>query len=220
MSDAVSADHIPMSGQIPVAAGAASMVRIPVPGTQGLAIEFSPRGRVPASGSTSTLFVQDVSGRRHLRLDYGYNVRTKSINYHWNQQGTAQSFGIQNHQIVGSSGEVAYHAAKYFKWAGRIFVIAGAAVDIYSVAVADKPIKRATEVASAWALAWVGCRSVGAGAAWAGSAYFGVGSIPAGIGGCVVGGIGGYWVGERTGSVVYEWTENTIFRRVPEVSRP
>ena len=41
-------------------------------GDRGLAIEFKPRGKVPAE-LTSTLFFQDVTGKRHLRLDYGYH---------------------------------------------------------------------------------------------------------------------------------------------------
>lgn len=55
----------PLFGSIPFAAGAAmpSVVRIPVPGTNGLAVELSPRGRVPAGGSTSTIFIQDVTQR-------------------------------------------------------------------------------------------------------------------------------------------------------------
>ena len=50
-----------------------SILRIPVPGTKGLAIELSPRGWKPKGGSTSSLFIQDVTGKRHLRLDYGFN---------------------------------------------------------------------------------------------------------------------------------------------------
>jgi hypothetical protein len=51
--------EVPTSGTIPYAVGQASIVRIPVPGTNGLAIELRPRGYVPPSGSTSTLFFQD-----------------------------------------------------------------------------------------------------------------------------------------------------------------
>src|SRR4249920_3434111 len=60
---------VPMSGGIPYGIGQASVVRIPVPGTNGLCIELRPRGWVPQSGSTSTLFFQDATGKRHLRLD-------------------------------------------------------------------------------------------------------------------------------------------------------
>ena len=65
----------PPSGMVPYAGGQSSAVRIPVSGTKGLAMEFKPRGKDPAGGSTSTLFFQDVTGKRHLRLDYGYYRR-------------------------------------------------------------------------------------------------------------------------------------------------
>ncbi len=50
--------EIPMSGGIPYAIGQASVVRIPIPGTDRLCIELRPRGHVPPGGSTSTLFFQ------------------------------------------------------------------------------------------------------------------------------------------------------------------
>ena len=61
----VAAAEPPRSGGIPYAIGQASVVRIPVPGTDGLCIELRPRGRVPSGGSTSTLFFQDATGKRH-----------------------------------------------------------------------------------------------------------------------------------------------------------
>ena len=101
----VAAQDVPMSGGIPYAIGQASVVRIPVPGTNGLCIELRARGWVPASGSTSTLFFQDAAGGRHLRLDYGYNVKTRTIDYHWNQKGTHADFGISDHSPAGPAGE-------------------------------------------------------------------------------------------------------------------
>src|SRR5687768_3219775 len=89
---AAAAHDVPLSGGIPYAVGQASVVRIPIPGTNGLCIELRPRGRVPAAGSSSTLFFQDATGARHLRLDYGYNVKTRTIDYHWNQKGTHANF--------------------------------------------------------------------------------------------------------------------------------
>src|SRR5947207_15892968 len=64
----------PTSGGIPYAIGQASVVRIPIPGTNGLCIELTPRGWTPKGGSTSTLFFHDAAGKRHLRRDYGYSV--------------------------------------------------------------------------------------------------------------------------------------------------
>src|SRR5579875_1366442 len=42
-------------------------------------IELSPRGWVPKSGSTSTVFIQDAAGKRVLRLDYGYNKEQERL---------------------------------------------------------------------------------------------------------------------------------------------
>ena len=104
----------PVSGKVPYAIGVASVVRIPIPGTGGLCVEFKPRGWVPAGGSTSSLFFQDTTGKRHLRLDYGWNPATKTIDYHWNQQGVYKNFGIADHTATGSWGATGYRAAKYF----------------------------------------------------------------------------------------------------------
>ncbi|MEP3480605.1 MAG: hypothetical protein ABJZ55_15250 [Fuerstiella sp.] len=205
------------SGSIPYAIGQASVVRIPVPGSEGLAIEFKPRGWTPPGGTTSTLFIQDPTGRRHLRLDYGYNVKTKTINYHWNQKGTHGNFGIKDHQPAGRGSKIAHKSAKYFRWGGRVLVVAGAAVDIYSIAHASRPLRRATEVASAWALAWAGCKVVGAGGAALGSAVPGPGTAAGGVAGCVIGGVGGYFGGEALGGEVFDWAEGTIFTPLPEV---
>ena len=75
----ISTDNIPISGGIPYAIGQASIVRIPIPNTNGLCIELRPRGYIPRDSSTSTLFFQDKTGKHHLRLDYGYNIKTKTI---------------------------------------------------------------------------------------------------------------------------------------------
>ncbi|MBN1605162.1 MAG: hypothetical protein JW940_00940 [Polyangiaceae bacterium] len=92
----------PIAGKVPYTIGQASIVRIPVPGSNGLCIESRPRGPVLKSGSTSSLFIQDPIGKRHLRLDYGFNPTTKTIDYHWNQKRVYSVFGITNHATVDS----------------------------------------------------------------------------------------------------------------------
>jgi len=213
-------EEAPWSGAIPYSVGQSTMVRIPIPGTERLAIEFWPRGHVPASGSTSTLFFQDPSGRKHLRLDYGYNKNTGTIDYHWNQKGVHATFGITDHQPVGRGGAAAYQGAKYFRWAGRVMFITGAAIDIYSIVQADRPIRRIAEVAGGWAGAWAGCKVVGAGGAAVGSIKPGLGTAIGGIGGCIVGGIGGYFGGEALAGMTFDWVEGTFFTPLPEVSPP
>jgi hypothetical protein len=211
---------VPMSGGVLYAIGQASVVRIPVPGTNGLCIELSPKGWVPKSGSTSTLFFQDATGKRNLRLDYGYNVRTRTIDYHWNQKGTFAEFGIADHTPVGQAGEVAYNAAKYFRYAGRVLLVVGVAVDVVSIVQASKPMRRASQVVAGWAVAWAGCEAVGAGGAALGTLASPLGTAIGGIGGCIIGGIGGYYGGSTLGGDVYDWAENTFFTPLPEVAGP
>ncbi len=223
---AVSAVHAPgwadtpWLGAIPAAAGLASTVRIPIPGTRGLCIELSPRGWVPAGGSTSTLFFQDPAGKRHLRLDYGYNVKTKSINYHWNQAGTHAEFGIADHTPVGRLGEAVYGAAKAFKYAGRALLVVGIAVDVVAIVQSDRPLRRASQAVAGWAAAWAGCELVGAGGAALGTLASPLGTAVGGIGGCLIGGIGGYCGGSVAAGEVFDWAEGTHFQRLEEVSAP
>jgi hypothetical protein len=213
-------DPEPWSGSIPAAIGMAALVRIPIPGTGGLCIEFSPKGWVPKQGSTSTLFFQDVSGKRHLRLDYGYNVATKTIDYHWNEKKTVKVFGIVDHTTVGPSEKLAYHLARYFKYAGRTLMVVGVAADVASVVVADRPLRRATQVVSGWAAAWAGCKVVGAGGAAAGTLMSPLGTAVGGVGGCLIGGVAGYWAGSALAGEVFDWAENTVFQQLPEYSTP
>lgn len=210
----------PWVGAIPVGLGLPSVVRIPIPGTNGLAIEFAPRGRVPATGSTSTLFFQDVSGKRHLRLDYGYNVKTKSINYHWNQSGTHAGFGIADHTSAGRLGAATYQAAKYFRYAGRVLLVVGVVVDVVSIVQADRPLRRASQVVAGWATAWAGCELVGAGGAALGTLATPIGTAAGGVIGCVIGGAAGYYGGSVVAGDVYDWAEGTRFTPLPEESAP
>lgn len=207
----------PLHGAVPYAAGQASVVRIPIPGQPGLCIELRPRGYVPPGGSTSTLFFQDPTGKRHLRLDYGYNVKTKTIDYHWNQKGVATNFGITDHSPAGRAGAVAHRAAKYFRLGGRVLIVAGVALDVVSVVRADKPLRRASQAVAGWAGAWAGCKLVGAGGAAVGSLASPLGTAAGGIGGCVIGGVGGYWAGSTVAGEVYDWAEGTVFTPLPQV---
>jgi hypothetical protein len=217
----------PISGSIPYALGYPvgamgyySVLRIPIPGTDGLCIELCPRGFVPKGGTTSSLFFQDKKGGRNLRLDYGYNIKTRTFDYHWNQAGTYENFGIPNHAPAGKSGAIVYNAAKYFKYAGRTLMLVGAGLDIYSIVESKAPLRRASEVVGGWALAWVGCKVVGAGGAAIGTAVTpGVGSAVGGVAGCIIGSITGYFGGSAIGATVYDWAE-TVFSPLEEVPPP
>ena len=212
-------DEIPLSGSIPVAVGQPGVVRIPIPGEHRLAIEFWPRNY--KGKSTSTLFIQDPAGKRHLRLDYGPNPRTGATDFHWNQRSVAARFGIQDHTPVGRLGRAAYQAARGYRWAGRVLIVVGLVVDGISIVEADQPIRRATEVVSAWALAAAGCRVGGYVGAGIGTAIEpGGGTAAGGFVGCIVGGYAGYHSGEVAGDVVYQWAEHTMFTHLPEVRLP
>ncbi len=212
---------VPSSGMIPYAVGQASVVRIPIPNTNGLCIEFKPRGWTPKGGSTSMLFFQDISGKKHLRLDYGFNKNTKTVNYHWNQKGTYDIFGKNNHTPVGSTETALGKAAKYFRWGGRVIMVVGVAIDVVSIVQASKPLKRATEVVAGWAGAWAGCKVVGAGLGAVGTLIEpGGGTAIGGVSGCIIGGIGGYFVGSTIAGEVYDWAEDTFFTPLPEVRKP
>ncbi len=211
----------PMSGGIPYALGQSSVVRIPIPGSRGLCIELRPRGRwIPPTGSTSPLFFQDPAGRRQLRLDYGYNPHTKTIDYHWNQEGTHRQFGITDHTPAGRAGRATYQAAKYFRYAGRVLIVAGMAIDIVSVVRASRPLRRASQVVAGWAGAWIGCKVAGAGGAAIGTVASPIGTAVGGISGCIIGGVGGYTAGATLGGRVSDWAEGTLFTPVPELARP
>ena len=214
---AQTSENEPMSGAIPYAIGQASVVRIPIPGTNGLCIELTPRGRVPKTGSTSTLFFQDTTGKRHLRLDYDYNVKTKTIDFHWNQKGTFADFGITDHAPAGPFGPAAYNGAKYFRYAGRVLLIVGIAVDVASIVHANQPLRRASQVVSAWALSWASGEALGAGGAELGAFGGPIGIAIGGIGGCIIGGIGGYMAGSALGGQVYDWAEGASFSPLPRV---
>jgi len=211
----------PVSGSIAVGTGAASVARIPVPGSGGLHIELSPAGYVPKAGSTSTLFIQDIAGKRHLRLDFGYNKKTGKIDYHWNQKGTHKIFKITDHAPPKRGGQALFKGAKYFRYGGRVLLVAGAVVDIYSIVVAKKRLRQAAKVVAGWAGAWAGCKIVGAGGAAAGTFVEpGGGTAVGGIGGCVVGGIGGYFGASWAAGELYDWVEETFFESLPEVEAP
>jgi hypothetical protein len=212
----------PVSGSVPVIAGVgvSSIARIPVPGTN-LVLELSSRGY---KGSTSTIFIWEGTAQnkfgKHLRLDYGYNAKTKTIDYHWNRQGPAkQFFGIQNHSTVGKGGAALFKAGKYLKWGGRVLFVVGATIDVITVATSSKPLKAATQAVAGWAGAWAGCKVVGAFMAGVGTGLEpGGGTVVGGFVGCIIGGATGYYAASGTAGKVYDWAEDTVFTPLPATS--
>jgi len=221
------ADEDPtVSGTFPIGAGAGSIVRIPVPGPDNLVISLSTNDPAWKGRSSSSIFIQDPTGKKFVRLDFGKNKNfNDAVNYHWNQQkGLAARFGVTNHQPVGAAGKFLDKSARAYKVAGRTFLVLGVAIDGYSIYQASKPMQRATEVVTAWAGAWLGCKVVGAGGAAGGGALGtavpvignAVGAAGGGLIGCIVGGVGGYIAGEKVGRVVYQWADDTKFTLVQQ----
>lgn len=215
----------PVSGSVPyavgVGVGVASVARIPVPGTN-LALELSLDAR-GYRNSTSTVFIWERAGgknARHLRLDYGQNPRTRTIDYHWNRKGPAREFwGIQDHSTLGKGGEALYKAGKYLKWGGRVLLVVGITIDVISIVTASNRLRRASQVVAGWAGAWAGCKVVGAFGAGVGTGLEpGGGTIVGGFVGCVIGGAAGYWAGSEVAGEVYDWAEGTTFTRLPETA--
>ena len=225
-------DNVEWTGSVLIGTGSASVVRIPIPGTNGLCLQLDAPGGY--KGSTSTLFfVEDPSNKfgRQLRLDYGPRPATVNgqkvtvIDYHWNREGPA-AWGITNHMPAPKAGRYLYTGAKYFKYGGRLLLVAGIVFDVVSIVKTDKPLKRASEVIAGWAGAWLGCKMIGAGGGYvgavAGSEVPVLGNaIGAAIGasaGCIVGGVGGYWAGSKVAGVAYEWAEGTTFAPLIQAS--
>ncbi len=229
---------MPMSGSIPVVlkgVAVASLVRIPVPGSQGLAVELSPRGWKPSGGTTSTIFIQDITGKRHLRLDYGVNNKTNTVDYHWNRSQKPPVRGIDgqpnphpfnerarfDHTNPGEVGEVLFESAKYLKWGGRVLLVVGVTLDAISIVQSSRPLRRATEVVAGWAGAWAGCKIVGAGGAYVGTAINpGLGTAAGGFVGCIIGGAAGYYAASGAAGTVYDWAADTLFTPLPETVAP
>jgi hypothetical protein len=209
----------PTSGSIPYAFGQSTVIRIPIPGTDRLCVELRPRGRLPKGGSTSTLFFQDVTGKRQLRLDHGWNPATRTWDYHWNQRGVYNVFKIANHTPVGFAEVSAFHFARYFSYAGRVLFVVAAASDVISIVQSKNKLRRASEAVAGWAGAWVGCEVGGASGAAVGLLGTPLAAAVGGIGGCIVGGALGYAGGAKLGDEVYDWGENPEFIRLVPVSR-
>jgi hypothetical protein len=102
-----------------------------------------------------------------------------------------------------------------------LLLIAGAAIDIYSIVVAKKRWRQVAKVVAGWTGAWAGCEGIGAlGAAGGTAVEPGVGTAVGGVAGCIIGGIGGYIGASWAAGEVYDWVEETYFEPVPEVPAP
>jgi hypothetical protein len=79
------------------------------------------------------MFIQDMTGKRRLSLNYGYNTKTKTLDFHWTQKGTFKEFGITDQAPAGTGGEALFKGARYLRYGGRVLLVVGAAIDINSI---------------------------------------------------------------------------------------
>lgn len=184
-------------------AGLSTVLRIPIPGVPGMAVEFWGRDLKFKGKSTSVLFIQDITGKKVLRLDYHLNPTTNQVDVHWNQRGVYSLFKIQDHTPVGPGGMAAYRAAQVFRYAGRALLVVAAINDAYRIVTAVNVPREIVSTAGAWAVSWAGCRAGGAVGARLPIPHP-LGKAAAILGGCVIGGGIGYFGGYETTQTVYD----------------
>ena len=194
--------------------GMPAITRIPIPKSDGLFVELRARN---FKRSTSSVFLQDRIGKKHLRLDYGKNPKTGNIDYHWNQKGVYSKFGIQDHTPAPRGASYVHKGSRAFKYLGRTFLVVGVASDVHSIVYAENRPRQVTKVAAGWAGAGVGCKAVGAGGAAVGSFGGPVGIAVGGLVGCAIGSAGGYFGASWAAGEAYDAAEEVWFEKVPEV---
>jgi hypothetical protein len=176
--------------------------------------------RIPASGTTSVLFVYKAGQPNKLyRLDFDVlktGPRAGQLGWEHNQRGVARilKLNVTNHQPAGFVARNAGRAIKVLKWGGRAMIVVGAVQSGIEVYHAEDRARAVVTELSGWAAAsggaYLGGKGGAAAGAWVGS-FFGPGpgtAIGAGVGGAigsVGGGVGGFWLGKTVSETVYDW---------------
>lgn len=168
----------------------------------------APRGaRLPPGGSSSVVFATlPNQPNKGIRLDYGYNKGTSSVNWHWNQKGSASNFLVTNHSTSGA--KLSGWALKSTKYAGRLLLVGGVIQSGSAIYSSEEPLQEAAHQASGWAGSFVG----GAAGAQAGAAlgaaigapFMGIGAVPGAVVGGFVGGVAGGAAGWEGGLKAHE----------------
>jgi len=154
-----------------------------------------------------------------LRLDYGWNVKTQAFDYHWNQKGTFDTFGIADHTSAGIAGEVLYQGAKYYRYAGQAFLVIGVGADVYSIVVSSQPLRQSIKVISGWAAGLMLSGELAADGAEVGLLGEPVGSAIGGVCGGAVGFFIGYESASAGAANVYDWADGTFFTKLPPMAK-
>jgi hypothetical protein len=209
----------PVTGNPFLASGVFQQMRYPIlrdlpggqPGTTNR-FDLSFRDKSGYKKPTSHAYLNRVSppstGWRGLRLDYGFNVKTGTSNWHWNHKGGG-GFGITNHALASPSARNFARTMKVLKPLGRGAVLLNAGLDGYSLANQINQSRQtgnwsntrneAASIAGGWGGAWAGAKAGGALGATIGSFGGPLGTVIGGAAGGIIGGGLGYWGGSSAG---------------------
>jgi hypothetical protein len=186
----------------------------PTPGTNSR-FDLSFRDISGHSNPTSHAYLNrltpQASGWKGLRLDHGPNVTTGgSTNWHWNQSGAKNAFGIADHTLASPAASRFGQVMKYAKPLGRVGMGLGIAMDGLSLGQNinesrktgnwGNTVEDGSRIAGGWGGAWLGAKGGGALGATIGSFICpGIGTAIGGAVGGLAGGIGGYLGGSKLG---------------------
>ena len=107
-----------------------------------------------------------------------------------------------------------------FRYAGRVLVVVGVAVDVASIVQASRPMRRASQVVAGWAASWAGCRGRRRGRRRRGHPGLAARDRDRRHRRLHHRWCRGYLGGSALGGEVYDWAENTFFTPLPEVAGP
>lgn len=165
----------------------------------------------PTSHAYLNRLTPQASGWKGLRLDHGPNVTTGgSTNWHWNQSGAKNAFGITDHALASPVARGFGQVMKYAKPLGRVGMGLGIAMDGWSLGqnISESrktgnwgnTVEEGSRIAGGWGGAWLGAKGGGALGATIGSFICpGIGTAIGGALGGLAGGIGGYLGGSKLG---------------------
>ncbi len=166
---------------------------------------------VSASHAYLNRLTPQAGGWKGLRLDHGPNVTTGgSTNWHWNQSGAKNAFGIADHTLASPAASRFGQVMKYAKPLGRVGMGLGIAMDGLSLGQNinesrktgnwGNTVEEGSRIAGGWGGAWLGAKGGGALGATIGSFICpGIGTAIGGALGGLAGGIGGYLGGSKLG---------------------
>lgn len=179
------------------------------------------RANNPRPNSSSSIFWQNVSGKKHGRLDrhvvtlkggiqpYG-NVPRTHLNY---TSGTG--FFKYDHGLSPRGGTYLHYSAIFIRRSGGAMMALGAVTDAYSLATSSNKASEASRIAGGWAGAYYGAQYLGTQLAAYGASYGPYGIMAGGLAGSIGGGALGYWGGSLMGSLSYSAITSGVSFNIP-----